>query len=87
MVKSQVIIDGIEYEPKMRKPTCRYPSERCDVCGTFESMVIDSRLKQGYRYRRKKCLQCGNVWRTIEYAYKPQGRPRREHEEWEDSDD
>ena len=83
MVKSKVFVDGIEYEPKVRKPSGKYPSDRCE-CGSTDFMIIDSRMKEGYRYRRKKCLMCGNTWRTVEYKYKPKGRPRREHEEWED---
>ena len=84
MIKSKVIIDGIEYEPKHRKPSCKYPSDRCPDCLCIDYMTIDSRGKDGYRYRRKRCLQCGKTWQTIEYAYRPQGRPKKEHVEVED---
>lgn len=86
MIADEVIVNGIEYEPKCKKPSGKYPSDRCPDCLSLEYITIDSRGKQGYRYRRKKCLQCGTSWNTVEYAYRPQGRPRKEHEEWEDDE-
>lgn len=86
MIAEQVLINGIEYEPKHKKPSCKYPSDRCPNCFCIDYVTTDSRGKDGYRYRRKKCLECGKSWNTIEYAYKPKGRPKKEHMEWEDDE-
>lgn len=74
-----VVIDGIEYVPvtdiPLRPPSGKHPSDICRKCGEESFSTKDSRNKDGYRYRRKVCLNCGYMWNTIEYMYLPKGRP------------
>lgn len=45
----------------------RKPGEKCPSCGmTLNSRIIDSREKDGYRFRRRECLRCGVRWNTVE---------------------
>lgn len=45
----------------------RKPGEKCPSCGmALNSRIIDSREKDGYRFRRRECLRCGDRWNTVE---------------------
>ena len=76
----EVIIDGIRYVPMtevcVRPPSGKHPSDICKRCGNENFGTLDSRNKDGYRYRRKICNSCGYKWNTIEYMVLPQGRPK-----------
>lgn len=37
-------------------------------CDPKNWSTVDSRYKDGYRYRRKHCAKCGNKWSTVETA-------------------
>lgn len=39
----------------------------CPQCGTYASLVLDSEPAQyGYRWRRRRCKECGARWNTYE---------------------
>lgn len=40
--------------------------ERCPACRKMKSKIIDTRMENGYRKRRRECLCCGSRWSTIE---------------------
>lgn len=45
----------------------------CEKCGMEQFEVCDSRNRGGIRYRKKRCLVCGNKIKTYEiseYDYK-----------------
>ena len=45
----------------------RKPGEKCPSCGmALNSRIVDSREKDGYRFRRRECLRCGARWNTVE---------------------
>lgn len=46
--------------------------ERCPSCGKTGSKIIDTRMKNGYRKRKRECLSCGARWSTIEVRVKEQ---------------
>lgn len=67
-----VIINGREYipKPKKAKKKVTVPSIVCYRCHMQQSEVIDSRpMPTGVQYRRRKCLNCGARWDTIESGY------------------
>ena len=73
---TSIWINGVEYEPKSKRPPSgKYPSDICEKCGNESFKTTNSRNKDGYRMRDKKCLICGYRWRTIEYRYRDKGRP------------
>lgn len=39
---------------------------KCPACGSRESDVVDSRGAWGMRGRRRKCNQCGVIFKTYE---------------------
>lgn len=43
-------------------------SEMCTVCGGY-SKVLDSRVIDSTRRRRRECLNCGSRWNTKEITY------------------
>ena len=57
-----VLINGIEYVPKVALPTLN--PKICD-CGA-QAGIINSRSAKAYWYRRYKCLCCGARWTTME---------------------
>lgn len=42
------------------------PGWMCPKCGSDRTSVTDSRAKDGFRYRRKACLDCGHTFSTAE---------------------
>jgi len=44
--------------------------ERCPACGKMNSKIIDTRMENGYRKRKRECLSCGSRWSTIEVRMK-----------------
>ena len=44
--------------------------ERCPSCGKTGSKIIDTRMENGYRKRKRECLSCGSRWSTIEVRMK-----------------
>lgn len=60
----EVIINGIKYAPEINIVSGEY----CRKCGEAKYDTIDSRIKEGIRFRRKKCKNCGHMWKTIEYS-------------------
>lgn len=46
--------------------------ERCPACGKMKSKIIDTRMENGYRKRKRECLCCGRRWSTIEVRVKEQ---------------
>ena len=44
--------------------------ERCPSCGKMKSKIIDTRMENGYRKRRRECLCCGSGWSTVEVRMK-----------------
>lgn len=52
------------------KPILRAP-DACPVHGVAYSCVIDSRAKDGYRYRRHRCLECDARWNSYESLIDP----------------
>jgi transcriptional regulator NrdR family protein len=52
-----------------RTPILRDP-ERCPSCQGL-SRVMDSRRTPTFRWRRRKCLLCGSLWRTYESLINP----------------
>lgn len=49
---------------KLRNP------DRCPEC-QGQSKVMDTRNCETYRWRRRKCLACGELWRTYESLINP----------------
>lgn len=43
---------------------------RCPSCGKMDSKIIDTRMENGYRKRKRECLCCGARWSTIEVRMK-----------------
>lgn len=85
----EVKINGERYVPisevPLRVRSGKHPSDICRRCGEENFHTTDSRNKDGYRVRSKKCLSCGYRWKTIEYMYLPQGRPKNlESEDFEE---
>lgn len=46
--------------------------EKCPSCGKMDSKIIDTRMENGYRKRRRECLCCGARWSTVEVRVKEQ---------------
>lgn len=46
--------------------------ERCPACGKTNSKIIDTRMENGYRKRKRECLCCGARWSTVEVRVKEQ---------------
>ena len=44
--------------------------EKCPSCGKMDSKIIDTRMENGYRKRKRECLSCGSRWSTIEVRMK-----------------
>ena len=40
--------------------------EQCPACGRSYSKIVDTRIRHGYRFRRRECLSCGARWSTVE---------------------
>ncbi len=38
----------------------------CPKCGCLESLVVDSRKREAYNNRRRECIGCGYIFRTVE---------------------
>lgn len=45
------------------------PGQKCPKCGSTQNSVNNTRTKDGFRTRRKKCSRCGHSWNTIEILY------------------
>lgn len=41
----------------------------CEKCGSGDSHIYDTRVKDGYVIRRRMCMKCGKKWMTIEVDY------------------
>lgn len=39
---------------------------KCPACGTEDVYVVDSRSRETYIRRRRKCVRCGKSWYTRE---------------------
>ena len=46
---------------------------KCIYCGSENHIVADTRVKTYSVRRRRKCVDCGKAWKTIE-AYEPNTR-------------
>ena len=44
--------------------------EKCPACGKMKSKIVDTRMENGYRKRRRECLCCWARWSTIEVRMK-----------------
>ena len=44
--------------------------ERCPACRKMKSKIIDTRMENGYRKRKREGLGCGGRWSTIEVRMK-----------------
>ena len=42
------------------------PGWMCPKCGSDRTSVTESRAKDDFRYRRKVCLECGQLFSTVE---------------------
>lgn len=43
----------------------------CPNCGSSQTKVVDSRERDGYRYRRYHCRECFERFTTTEMTYQP----------------
>lgn len=67
-----VSVDGVEYVPRMYAVAkCVQGGQLCPKCGEKKNYVYDSRLDYKYKgvFRKRKCMNCGYSWKTLEIMY------------------
>ena len=70
--KHIVAVDGMEYVPRLYAVAkCVQGGQLCPKCHEDNSVVYDCRLDYKYKgkYRRRRCLECGYEWKTLEILY------------------
>ena len=43
--------------------------KNCKRCGSAKSQVTEVRIHDALPIRRRKCLECGYKWKTVEVEY------------------
>lgn len=71
-IKHIVSVDGMEYVPRLYAVAAGVRGgSLCPSCHADNNIVYDSRLDYKYKskYRKRKCLNCGFEWKTLEIIY------------------
>lgn len=63
---TKIIEENLRNVIETKKKDKPIPGWKCPKCGSDQTSVVDSRIRNNFRYRRKACLDCGHTFSTAE---------------------